>query len=164
MKLLIIRHAIAVPSGTEGIEDDERPLTSRGRKRFRAAARGLARLMDRPDILLTSPLPRAAETAEIAAHAFGKVEPRHERALARGGTEAIVNVLRRLPRDSTVAIVGHEPTLSELLARLLGSPRAERFAFKKGGAALVDLPTEGRSAGRLVWFLRPRLLRDFGKD
>jgi phosphohistidine phosphatase len=164
VKLLIIRHAIAVPSGTDGIEDDARPLTSRGRKRFRAAARGLARLMKRPDVLLTSPLPRAAETAEIAAHAFGKVEPRHERALARGGTEAIVSVLRRLPRDSTVAIVGHEPTLSQLLARLVGSHQAERFAFKKGGAALVELPTEGRSAGRLVWFLRPRILRDLGKD
>lgn len=164
MRLLLIRHAIAVPTGTAGVDDDERPLTSRGRKRFRAAARGLARIMDRPDLLLTSPLPRAAETAEIAADAFGKVEPRHERALARGGTEAIINLLRRQPRDATVAIVGHEPTLSQLLARLLGSHRAERFAFKKGGAALVELPTEGRSAGRLVWFLRPRILRDLAKD
>ena len=164
MRLLLIRHAIAVPSGADGIEDDERPLTPRGRKRFRAAARGLARIMERPDVLLTSPLPRAAETAQIAAHAFGKLEPRPERALARGGTEAIIAVLRRQPGDATVAIVGHEPTLSQLLARLLGSGRAERFAFKKGGAALVELPTEGRSAGRLIWFLRPRILRDLAED
>jgi phosphohistidine phosphatase len=73
-------------------------------------------------------------------------------------------VLRRQPGDATVAIVGHEPTLSQLLARLLGSGRAERFAFKKGGAALVELPTEGRSAGRLIWFLRPRILRDLAED
>lgn len=164
MRLLIIRHATAVPSGTDGVEDDERPLTPRGRKRFRAAAGGLARLMDRPDVILTSPLPRAAETAEIAARAFGKLEPRHERALAGGGTEAIINVLRRQPRDATVAIVGHEPVLSQLLARLLGSGRAERFTFKKGGVALVELPTEGRSAGRLVWFLRPRILRNLNSD
>ena len=151
-----------MPSGTPGIADDERPLTPRGRKRFRAAARGLARIMDRPDVLLTSPLPRAAETAVIAARAFGKVEPRAERALAGGGTEAIVALLRRQPRDATVAVVGHEPVLSQLLARLLGSGQAERFSFKKGGAALLDLPTEACSSGRLVWFLKPRILRSLG--
>jgi phosphohistidine phosphatase len=164
VRLLLIRHAIAAPRGRPGVEDDDRPLTSRGRKRFRAAARGLARIVDRPDALFTSPLPRAAETAAIAADAFGKLEPRPERALARGGPEAILALLRRQPRESTVAIVGHEPTLSQVLARLLGSARSERFAFKKGGAALIDVPGEGRSAGRLVWFLKPRILRDLAKD
>ena len=163
MRLLLIRHAIAVPGGTPGVEDDERPLTSRGRKRFRAAARGLARIMDRPDILLTSPLPRAAETAEIAAHAFGKLEPRHERALARGAGD-IIGLLRRQPADATVAIVGHEPTLSQVLARLLGGGRPERVTFKKGGAALVEVSDEARSVGRLIWFLRPRILRCFAND
>ena len=163
MRLLLIRHAIAVPSGTSSVEDDERPLTSRGRKRFRSAARGLARIMDRPDVLLTSPLPRAVETAEIAAHAFGKLEPKPDKALARGAGD-IIALLRRQPADATVAIVGHEPTLSQVLARLLGSGRPERLAFKKGGAALVEVPGEGRSAGRLVWFLRPRILRDFADD
>jgi phosphohistidine phosphatase len=164
VRLLLIRHATAVPGGTPGIEDDERPLTGRGRRRFRAAARGLARIMDRPDVLLTSPLPRAAETAEIAARAFGKVEPRHERALARGGVEGILTLLKRQPAKATVAIVGHEPVLSQVLARLLGSGRAERFAFRKGGAALVDLPGDSVSAGQLVWFLRPRILRSLADD
>ena len=164
VRLLLIRHATAVPGGTPGVEDDERPLTGRGRKRFRVAARGLARIVDRPDVLLTSPLPRAAETAEIAAHAFGKLEPRHERALARGGVEGILTLLKRQPSKATVAIVGHEPVLSQVLARLLGSGRAERFAFKKGGAALLDLPGDGVSEGRLVWFLRPRILRDLADD
>ena len=63
MKLLLIRHATAVPSGTPGIPDDERPLTAKGKKKFRLAARGLARIVRRPDALLTSPLPRALETA-----------------------------------------------------------------------------------------------------
>ena len=164
MRLLLLRHAIAVPGGTPGIEDDERPLTARGRKRFRAAALGLARILDRPDVLLTSPLPRAAETADIVAEAFGKVKPRRERALAHGGTEAILALLGRQPNDSTVAIVGHEPSLSQLLARLLGSARGERFAFKKGGAALVHLPGDGRSSGRLIWFLKPRILRSLAGE
>jgi len=58
-----------------------------------------------------------------------------------------------------VAIVGHEPVLGALLARLIGAADGGRFAFKKGGAALVDLPTGARGTGRLVWFVKPRILR-----
>ena len=159
MRLLLIRHATAVPSGTPGIADDDRPLTPRGRAKFRRAARGLARLVDRPDVLLTSPLPRARATAELVARAFRRLEPRAERGLAHGGADAILVLLQRQPADATVVVVGHEPVLSLLLARLLGSGRGERFAFKKGGAALVDLPDGPRSGGRLVWFLKPRILR-----
>ncbi len=164
MRLLLIRHAPAVPSGTPGLEDDDRPLTPRGRKRFAVAADGLARIMDRPDILLTSPLPRAAATAEIAARAFGKLEPRAERVLAHGGAEAIIALLKRQPEDAVVGVVGHEPVLSLVLARLLGSGRGERLAFKKGGAALVDLPAGPGAGGRLIWFVRPRILRALAED
>ena len=69
MRLLIIRHAAAVERGTPGLGDDDRPLTPKGKSRFRAAAKGLARIVARPDVLLTSPLPRARQTAEIAARA-----------------------------------------------------------------------------------------------
>ena len=72
MKLLLIRHAAAVPRGTPGVPDAERPLTPQGKAEFRVAARGLARVTRRPDVLLTSPLPRARLTAEIAALAFEK--------------------------------------------------------------------------------------------
>src|SRR5215510_14836054 len=120
MKLLIIRHAAAVPRGTQGIAEDARPLTSRGKKKFRAAAKGLARIADRPDVLLTSPLPRASEPAEIAAEAFRRIEPRVEPALAGDAVEGILRALRALPSAEEVAIVGHEPVLSELLAHLLG--------------------------------------------
>jgi phosphohistidine phosphatase len=162
MRLLIIRHAAAVPSGTPGIADDDRPLTPRGRARFRLAAQGLARIIDRPDVLLTSSLPRARATAEIAARAFGRLEATIEPALAHGTVAAIVAALARQPAGATVAIVGHEPTLGALLARLVGS--GVRFAFKKGGAALVDLPSGPRSAGRLVWFVKPRILRALADD
>jgi phosphohistidine phosphatase len=159
VRLLIIRHAAAVPSGTPGIKDDDRPLTPRGRARFKRAARGLARLVDRPDVLLTSPLPRALATAEIAARAFGRVEPTVEPALAHGTLAGIVAAVARQPAEATVALVGHEPTLGSLLARLLDCDDGGRFAFKKGGAALVDLPDGPRVAGRLVWFVKPRILR-----
>jgi len=164
MELLIIRHAAAVPRGTPGMPDDDRPLTPRGKTKFRAAAKGLARVADRPDLLLTSPLPRAKATAEIAALAFRRIEPRVEPALAGEGVEGIVAALRKLPAAQTVAIVGHEPMLSALLAHFLGASKPERLTFKKGGAALLHLPDGPGGAGRLAWFLKPRILRALGGD
>lgn len=163
MKLLLIRHAPAVPNGSVGIRDGERPLTPRGRARFRVAARGLARIADRPDVLLTSPLVRARATAEIAAAAFKKVTPRVEPALGHDNVDAVVAALKKCPRDAMVAVVGHEPTLSRLLSRMLGVQQDDdRFEFKKGGAALLDLPDGPAAAGRLRWFVKPRILRLLG--
>jgi phosphohistidine phosphatase len=162
MRLLIIRHAIAVPHGTEGIPDDERPLTPRGRKRFRQAARGLARAATRPDVLLTSPLPRARETADIAAEAWGKVKPLEAEALAGGGVEEIAAELDKHAKAGTVAIVGHEPDLSSFLAYLLGTRASERLTFRKGGVACVDVPGPVGNGGTLTWYLPPRILRTIG--
>jgi len=159
MKLLLIRHAAAVPSGTVGVPDDERPLTADGEARFRLAAGGLARITDRPEILLTSPLARARATAGIAARAFGRIDPMIEPALADGAVDAILTALAVHRTAMTIALVGHEPLLSAVLARLVGVVDGDRIAFKKGGAALVDLPHGLSGAGRLVWFLEPRILR-----
>jgi len=161
MRLIIIRHAIAVPRGTPDVPDDERTLTRRGRQRFRSAAAGLARLVKRPDFVLSSPLPRARETADIAAREWGKrVEVTEEAALAGGTVEEISKMLEGYPGDSTVAIVGHEPDLSELLARVLGTPHERRLTFKKGGAAMVELSGSALDGGGLIWYLPPRLLRE----
>jgi phosphohistidine phosphatase len=159
MQLLIIRHAIAVPRGTPGVPDEDRPLTPEGEAKFREAAKGLARIVDRPDVLLTSPWLRAKQTAAIAAAAWGRLEPRETEALAGGSFEEQSAVLDREGADATVAVVGHEPYVSALLARLVGSRAEDRFEFKKGGVALVDLPGALAGGGRLVWFLPPRVLR-----
>jgi phosphohistidine phosphatase len=159
VRLLLVRHAAAVPAGTPGIADDDRPLTPKGASKFRIAAKGLARIARRPDVLLTSPLPRARATAEIAAQAFKRIEPTVEPALAHGSVDDILKALGKRPPVATVALVGHEPTMSMVLARLLGAADGDRLAFKKGGAALVDLPDGPSAGGRLVWFLRPKVLR-----
>jgi len=164
VKLLLVRHAAAVPRGTPGVPDDARPLTPKGEAKFTVAARGLARITRRPDVLLTSPLPRARATAEIAARAFKRLKPTIEPALAHGNLDGIVAALGSRAPGSTVAIVGHEPTLSALLARLLGAAHAERLAFKKGGAALVDLPDGPSGGGLLLWFLKPKVLRALAGD
>ena len=163
MKLLLLRHAIAVPSGTPDVADDDRTLTARGRKRFRKAAQGLARIVGTPDAVLSSPLPRALETAEIAALAWGEVEVTHEALLAGGRPEELLSSLGRLEEDAVVALVGHEPDISRLLAHLIGAS-GERLPFKKGGAALVAMDNPSPGSGRLIWFLPPRLLRKLGGD
>jgi len=165
VKLLLIRHAAAVPRGTHGVRDHERPLTRRGREKFRVAARGLARIVDHPDVLLTSPLTRARATAEIAASAFKRLVPRIEPALARESAEGVLTALGKHPLDATIAIVGHEPALSRLLARFLDIRQGDdRLAFKKGGAALIDLPHGPSAAGQLRWFVKPAILRSLGRS
>ena len=159
MKVVIIRHAAAVPRGTPGVRDADRPLTALGKVEFRKAARGLARIMRRPNVLLTSPLSRAQQTAEIAAEAFADIEPGIEPTLADEGVDKLLTALETQPRDATVALVGHEPMLGALLARMLGSGQAEGLAFRKGGVAVVDLPAGPSKPGRLISFLDPRVLR-----
>src|SRR5207245_10679111 len=132
MQLLPIRHAAAVPSGTPGVRDGERPLTANGEAKFRLAAGGLARIADRPDVLLTSPLARARATAGIDARAFGGMEPSIEPALAHGTAEAILTERGRLRSATSIAVVGHEPLSYAVGARLTRCSANERIAVTKG--------------------------------
>jgi len=161
VKLLLVRHGIAVEAGTAGLADEARPLTREGSRRFEEAAKGLARVCPAPDVLLTSPLLRAKQTAEIAAAAWGKLPVRAEPSLASGDFEDFMKALAALGDAELVAAFGHEPTLSGWLARLLGSRAGERFAFKKGGAALLEL-RKRHTEGTLLYAAPPRLLRALG--
>ncbi len=158
MRLYLIRHAPALPSGTPGIPDEERPLTPRGDRKWKRAARGLARALKRPDALLSSPLPRAWRTAEIAAAAWRGPRPEPADVLASGNLEEWEALLATRSALACVALVGHEPHLSSLLARLIGGDAA-RLPFKKGGVAVVDLPGRLLEGGTLLAFLAPGLLR-----
>jgi len=163
MDLLIVRHAIAVERGTGGYEDDDRPLTEEGEARFQKAARGLARILPAPDALLTSPLIRAHRTAEIAAEAWGGRPLTVTPVLAGGAFAEMAVLLTQFRERELVALFGHEPDVSELLARILGTSHAGRLEFKKGGAALVRLGGRLEGGGTLLWFLPPRVLRELGK-
>ncbi len=163
MKLLVVRHGIAQPHDTPDVADEERRLTPRGKKRFRKAARGLARIVPRPDVLLTSPLARALETAEITAEAWGGIKPTPEPLLASGKAEALLSTLGPHGDEAVIALVGHEPHVSSLVAHLVGGS-GERLPFKKGGAALLQVDGSAPGSGRLIWFLPPRLLRQLADD
>jgi phosphohistidine phosphatase len=154
-ELYIMRHGIAVERGTAGYADDaKRPLTAEGKKKMQAVTAGLVRVGFDPDWIVTSPLVRAAETAEIVADGLGD-------ALRPGGSaEALLTFLAKQPGRRRVLVVGHEPDLSELAARLVGAGRHARLGFKKGGCCLITFDEfPPRSAGQLVWWLTPRLMR-----
>ena len=119
--------------------------------------------MGAPELLLTSPLVRARQTAEILARAWRGVEITDEPALA-GGTIADVGArLDACPRDATVVVVGHEPQLSDLLAHVLGTHHSDRLGFRKGGVAVVEVEGKLADGGRLVSCLPPKVLKTLGQ-
>jgi phosphohistidine phosphatase len=159
MRVLLVRHAIAVDRDTPGVSDHLRPLTEEGASRFRKSARAIAALTN-ADLVLTSPLLRAKQTAEILAREWPAVAVQESEPLGSGDRRPFEATLRRLPKGSTIVAVGHEPHVSEWTADWLGAPRGEAFAFKKGGAALIDFDDGvGEGAGRLVFFLAPKALK-----
>lgn len=161
MQVLIVRHAIAVERGTPGVSEAARPLTPRGRKRFAEAARGLRTLLPPPDALLSSPLKRARQTAALLVRSFEGVSVRLAPELAQGHTAPVLKLLRAQGLKKRVALVGHEPYLSSLIAQLLHARASQAFELRKGGAALLEWDGTTRAA-RLVWLLPPRVLRGLG--
>ncbi len=154
MQLLLVRHGIAQQRRADRA-DERRELTPEGRDRFERAARGLAAMGLRLDRVLTSPLARARQTAELLAPLCAR-NPEPCKALAAAPTQALLEELR----GEMLAAVGHEPFISQLCAWLVAGRRelGDSFAFKKGGAALLGgEPEPGRM--RLLAFLPPRLLR-----
>jgi phosphohistidine phosphatase len=164
MQLYLIRHALAEERGEAWPDDTKRPLSSQGSARMRKAARGLARLDVRIDVVLTSPLVRTRQTAEIVAGAF---DPRPAiviaHSLAPGGDHAeILADLQKQARRKSIALVGHEPNIGDLAARLTGSRRP--LEFRKGAVCRIDIASVPPARpGTLRWFVTPRILRTIGK-
>jgi len=127
-------------------------------------APGLARLVPTIDLLATSPLARAAETADIVARAYNSQAVVLEALEADRDPDEVVRWLQKQPADHTVALVGHEPHLSRLAGYLLTGTRASFIDLKKGGGCRLDLPGVPRPGkGNLKWLLTPRDLRRLGK-
>lgn len=159
-ELYLVRHGVAEARGDAWPDDAKRPLTERGVSRFRKSARALARMGVSIDVVLTSPLIRTRQTAEILAAAF---DPRpalvNVDALTPGGTHAsLLTELEKHVRRGHIAIVGHEPGIGELAARLVGMRHA--LEFKKGAVCRIDVDTlPPRGAGTLRWFLTPKVMK-----
>jgi phosphohistidine phosphatase len=162
-ELYLIRHGLAADRGESYPDDTKRPLTSRGIQRMKRAGKSLVALDVAFDVILTSPLVRTRQTAEALASSFRELPPIvNVPSLAPGGTHnAIVDDLAKQSRRKRIAIVGHEPGIGELAARLTGLRKP--IEFKKGAICRIDvtaLPPTGN--GQLKWFLTPRILRKIG--
>jgi phosphohistidine phosphatase len=163
MRLLLIRHAIAVEREDferTGKDDNLRPLTDEGRKKMKQAARGLRALVPAIDLLATSPLTRAAQTAAIVDSVYGGLDEVEIEELSPETTpEDFLRWLRKQKVD-TVAAVGHEPSLSQILGWLLTGTDRRLFAFRKGGACLLEFADEpAGGTATLAWALTPAQLR-----
>ncbi|MCC6988213.1 MAG: histidine phosphatase family protein [Acidobacteria bacterium] len=167
LELYLVRHAVAAERGPDYPDDDQRPLTPDGVEKWRAAVAGLRRLGLQVDIVLASPLVRAADTAAILAAGL-KPKPRVVTvdALSPGARPAdvvaAVTAHAGARKASRLALVGHEPDLGELAAKLLGARGA--VEFKKGAVCRIDVTRAMPGGpGVLRWFLPPRALRGIAR-
>jgi phosphohistidine phosphatase len=167
MTLYIMRHGTAEAASPNG-DDAARRLTPSGKEKIRQAAGGLRALKIAISLILTSPLERAAETAETVAETLGNGVPRPEvlADLAAGTAPAeIAAALRHFREHKDLLIVGHEPSLSRLASLLLtGSAEAMGIRLKQGGCIALDFPESiTRGGAQLRWMLTQRQLRRLAK-
>jgi phosphohistidine phosphatase len=153
MRIYLVRHSEAVDR-VPPMPDAARYLSARGRGSFRKMARRFRDAGGDPTRILTSPLIRAVQTAEILSEALryeGEVivDPR----LAPGfDVTRLRSVLDDCPTEKEIAFVGHEPDLGDILTHLLSL--SQGYAMRKGAIAALDLPTAGNPfRPRLAWLL-----------
>jgi phosphohistidine phosphatase len=162
MQLLIVRHAIAYKRDHQRWRDDgERPLSPGGKRQARKAAAGLKAFCAAPDRLLTSPLVRARQTAQILTAVAGW--PRAVE-LPELRPDAPASALLRLlakDRSNRVALVGHQPDLGYLIAAcLLGDGGELSIDMKKNAVACVSFAGAPRAGHAVLeWLATPRMLR-----
>lgn len=142
MRLVLVRHAVPIEAATR---DDDRWLSTQGRIDARETFAELVRREPAPTRLLSSPLPRAVQTAELLVQAWGapglvEIEPR----LAHGTVGGLAAYLETL-QGATLCLVGHEPLLSGLAAHLLGEPLP--FSFGRATCVGIELPARTRAFG-----------------
>jgi phosphohistidine phosphatase len=163
VEIYLVRHAIAAQRDPDRWPDDgERPLTAKGEARFQRVAKGLGRVVPSVERVFSSPLVRAWRTAEILNEVIGWPTPAKWSQLEPDRAPAQAVLALGSQADATsVALVGHEPHLSELASYLLaGSTGRVEIEMKKGGVACLAADEVPRPGDTLLrWVLTPRILR-----
>jgi phosphohistidine phosphatase len=168
MRLYLMRHGPAGNRGTWAADDFLRPLTQKGERVMRAAADGLKALDPTLDTLLTSPLVRARQTAEIVGDAFHVPVMEHE-ALSPGfGVAQLAGLLTIFTEARGLMLVGHEPDFSNMIGRLIDARGTAQTMMKKGACCALDLPDESpdpdhaakqlAGSATLLWLMTARQL------
>ena len=160
LELYLIRHGVAAERGDEYPDDSKRPLTAGGISRLRKEAKALDALGLGFDHIITSPLVRTKQTADVFAESLkSKPSVSTSDALAPAGTPAaVIQELGKHVKKGRIALVGHEPNIGELAARLIGA--RVPMEFKKGAICRIDFETfPPKGTGHLRWFVTAKMLR-----
>lgn len=161
--VLVVRHAEAeepLEAARAGRSEAERRLTRDGIKLMKKGARGLATLVDPPALILSSPFTRAVQTADILVEVFPNAKRENHSRVAPGfDPEALLRWLG--PRRDGVALVGHEPDLSEWIGYAVSGLSLSLARMKKGSVCRLDIPTTARPGeAEIVWLLTLKQLAE----
>lgn len=151
MEIYFLRHGDAEDKKEEG-KDEDRPLTSKGAAVIRDVCRKLKGRLKALDLIITSPMLRARQTADIAANVFkcGDKIKNTDNLLPAAPPSTLLEELASYKEAGSLLLVGHQPQLGECIAYLTGA-RPEETGLKKGGCALVSTDALKASGGRLIW-------------
>ncbi|HTZ53020.1 MAG TPA: phosphohistidine phosphatase SixA [Spirochaetia bacterium] len=157
MEVYFLRHGDAGAKDRWSGRDEERPLTPEGAARIEREAAALAAFALPVELIFTSPLVRARQTAEIAARRLSlrdvlKVDGRLKPGF---GMDELASLLQDCRGTKALMLVGHEPDFSTIISACIGGGSVE---VKKGGVARVDIESPASLRGVLVWLVPPRLL------
>lgn len=160
MDIYLLRHASAGEPKLNPARDDERKLDKEGIEQSHSVGRALSALNVRLDAVISSPLPRASQTAKIVAEEIGhKSKVLSEAALRPGATYAdFRELLHRHSGEDAIMVVGHNPSMTEFLNKLLmGESAPDAIELKK--AAIAKVEKDGRKQAILKWCLPAKLMR-----
>ena len=166
VNVLVIRHG---PAGdpeawkAEGRDDRLRPLSPDGKKDMRQAASGLATLQPKVDIVASSPLVRAVQTAEIIASEYDCEVVTVDALVPDADPAKTLEWIGKQRAGRTVALVGHEPHLSGLVSYMLAGKPTAFVELKKGGACLLEVASFSPGSSTLKWLLTRRELVRLGE-
>ena len=153
MILYFLRHGLAGDREAWQGDDQERPLTKKGVLQMKRTAKAFKKMGVKADAILSSPMKRAVQTAEIAAKTL-EVDVILDERLGYGfGKEALSLLIAEHPQANSLMLVGHEPDFSSMVSALIGGGD---IMMKKGGLARVDLKEGSELKGQLVWLLPPK--------
>lgn len=156
MIVYFLRHADAEP---DAARDFDRQLTVKGLEQAEKVGKFLVRYGLLPDVILSSPVIRARQTAKIVAQRLGNADLNEEPWLACGmSPEVCLRELTTHTKRESVMLVGHEPDFSETIAAFLGLPNSDNFLVRKASLTAVDLPVPAPGAGQLQFSIPARLM------
>lgn len=159
MIIYFVRHASAGEHVANPKKDEKRPLDADGIEQCGYVGRALAAINVQPDVIISSPLKRATQTASLIGNEIG-----HEGKLLleaamkpEGSFADFRRMLDKYAKHDAIMVVGHNPSITEFLARIITKSGSQALLdFKKGAAARAE--TE-RNSARLNWFLTPKMAR-----